>query len=145
MTMFDVPKNYDDATEWFRYFRMTKHLPGMQMKFDAEMKRAETPEAAHRVMTSYVSAALDVVLFHGLSDNRTLAQELEQTCGLRPAQLLLLSVHDIVQPMRVTTRELALRLAIGGFHISADGIITGFDRPTADSPHHVMISPKPAP
>lgn len=143
--MFDeAPKNYDDATEWFRYFRLTKHLPGMQMKFDAEMKRAETPEAAHRVMTSYASAALDVVLFHGLSDNRTLARELEDTCGLRPAQLLLLSVHDIAQPLRVTTHELAIRLAVGGFSISKDGTITGFDRPTADSPSYVMI-PRRAP
>ncbi|MEZ0226762.1 MAG: hypothetical protein ACAH83_19550 [Alphaproteobacteria bacterium] len=129
--MFDAPKNYDDATEWFRYFRMTKHLPGMAMKFDAEMKKVDTPEAAKRVMTSYASAALDVVFYCGFRQPNELAQELQEVFGLKPAQMMLLSVNEVAEPLKVTAEKLAERLKAGGFRISEDGIISGFDRPSA--------------
>jgi hypothetical protein len=129
--MFDmVPKNYDDAAEWFRYFRFTKHLPGMQMKFDAQMKRAPTAQAARIVLTTYASAALDVVFSCGFRQKPELSVELEETFGLKPAQMLLLSVDDIVKPLKVTKEELTDRLTTGGFRISANGIITGFERPS---------------
>ncbi|TAL35300.1 MAG: hypothetical protein EPN97_07515 [Alphaproteobacteria bacterium] len=128
--MFDeAPKSYDDPVEWFRYFRMTKYLPGMQMKFEDQMKRADTAYAALRVMTSYASAALDVVFFCGMQENKMLARELEETFGLRPAHMILLSVDEIAKPMKVTPHELTERLKTGGFRISGSGIITGFDRP----------------
>lgn len=126
----DAPKSYDDPVEWFRYFRMTKHLPGMAMKFEAQMKRADTAYAAKRVMTSYASAAMDVVFFCGFYPEKELATELEGTFGLKPAQMLLLSVAEIAEPLKVTTEKLTERLKTGGFRISEDGIISGFDRPS---------------
>lgn len=125
----DAPKSYDDATEWFRYFRLTKHLPGMAMKFDAQMKRADTAYAAKRVLTSYASAALDVVFFCGFYPEKELAAELENTFGLKPAQMMLLSVDEIAEPLKVSAEKLTERLKTGGFRISKDGIISGFERP----------------
>lgn len=127
----DAPKSYDDPVEWFRYFRMTKHLPGMAMKFDAQMKRADTAYAAKRIMTSYAAAALDVVFFCGFYPEKELATELESTFGLKPAQMLLLSVAEIAEPLKVTAEKLTERLKTGGFRISGSGIITGFERPAA--------------
>jgi hypothetical protein len=108
---------------------MTKHLPGMAMKFDAQMNRVDTAYAARRVMTSYASAALDVVFFCGFYPEKELATELEKTFGIKPAQMLLLSVAEIAEPLKVTEEKLAERLKTGGFRISEDGIISGFDRP----------------
>lgn len=129
--MFDkAPDNYDDPMAWFRYFRFTKHLPGMEMKFNQEMERVPDAKSARAVLTTYASAAMDVVIFCGFRPREGLAQELQETFGLKPSQLMLLSVDEIAKPLKITRQDLAWRLTDGGFTISDDGLITAFKSPT---------------
>ncbi len=125
----DPPKQDDDMRNWFLYFRMTKHLPGMPMKFEAEMKRAKTAPRAKMVLTAYAAAALDVVFFCGFRPNGELSKELQETFGLKPAQMMMLSVHDIAAPLKVGADKVTERLTEGGFTVSPSGIITGFEAP----------------
>ena len=129
--MFDRPEHEeaDDMRAWFRYFRMTKHLPGMEMKFNAEMKRAANAKQARMVLTAYAAAAMDVVFFCGFRPEKELARELQETFGLKPAQMMLLSVNDVAGPLKVTAEKLTERLREGGFSVSDSGIITGFTAP----------------
>jgi hypothetical protein len=131
--MFDRPEHEeaDDMRAWFRYFRMTKHLPGMAMKFDAEMKRIRTATQAKMVLTAYAAAAMDVVFFCGFREAKDLAQELQETFGLKPAQMMLLSVNEVAEPLKVTVEKLTERLREGGFTVSGTGIITAFNAPAA--------------
>ena len=135
--MFDkAPDSYDDPTDWFRYFRLTKHLPGMEMKFGREMKRAPNAKAARTVLTTYASAAMDVVVFCGFRPREKLAQELQETFGLEPAHMMLLSVDEMAKPLKITRQDLAWRLTDGGFTISEEGFITAFKPPApAANPH----------
>lgn len=135
-----IPDGDDSVAAWFRYFRMTKHLPGMAMKFDAEMKRADTARRARMVLTAYTAAAMDVVIFCGFQPREKLAQELQETFGLKPAHLMMLSVDEVAQPLKITPRELTERLREGGFEISAAGLVTGFAPPNVPSP-----APRPRP
>lgn len=127
--MFNKPDNYDDPTDWFRYFRMTKHLPGMEMKFNQEMERAPDAKAARLILTTYASAAMDVVVFCNFRPRERLAQELQETFGLKPAHLMLLSVDEIAKPLKITSQDLAWRLTDGGFNVSEDGVVTSFKSP----------------
>ena len=131
--MFDrVPKTYDDPKEWFNYFRMTKYLPAMPRKFEQQMGRVPTAEAARTVMTAFASAALDIMLMYP-SSSKTFARDMELSCGLRPDHLLQLSVDELAKPLKVSAPELSSKLSEAGFSVDAKGAITSFTRPAPDA------------
>jgi len=138
--MFDrVPENYDNAKDWFLYFRMTKYLPAMPKKFEAAMERVETAKAARTVMTGFASAALDIALFCHYREGPEFAPQLEAFCGLKPKHLLLLSVTDLAAPLKIGPEQLAKKLTAAGFTIDAKNIITNFEKPAGSRP----ASPRP--
>lgn len=132
--MWDRPKNYDDADDWFSYFRMTKALSGIPAKFRAEMELLPDAKAARTILTAYAATALDISLFGGYTKMETLSRELEMMFDLKPAHLMRLNLDDISILMRnMNAEHLGKRLAEAGFE--NDGkIITGFTLPAPAAP-----------
>lgn len=137
------PDNYDDVTQWFLHFRMTKYLPGMQTKLQTAMKQAPDAKTKRFVMTAYAAASLDVAFYLPYRPDTELAQHLEELCGVKPFWLQGLSVHEIAQPMKVTADVLESKLQTAGFKIDKDGIILGH-LPPPPSPNLRPRNPYPS-
>lgn len=129
--MLDKPNDYNDLTEWFRYFRMTKYLPAMPNKLKDAMRAVPDVASARHVMTAYAAAAIDIALYIPMGGPAELARDLEFLTGLRPVMLQSLSVHEIAQPMKITAEDLAVKLKTTGFQLDSNGMITGFEAPRA--------------
>jgi hypothetical protein len=137
----DLPGDYNDGADWFRYFRMTKYLPAMKTKYKTQIDRAPTPEAARTVMTAYAAAALDVCFFIKTPAGN-IAGDLQETFGLHPNNLLTLSVKDIAALARVGEDTLAERLEAAGYRMTADGTIAGFTPPKQPARPTARPAPK---
>jgi hypothetical protein len=139
--MLPRPNHYNDADDWFFYFRMTKALPGIPAKFRAEMELIPDAKAARTILTAYAATALDISLFGGYPKMDKLAQELETMFDLTPAHMMRLNLDDISILMRnMNADHLGKRLAEAGFE--NDGkVITGFTPPPA--PKAAQLKPKP--
>jgi hypothetical protein len=138
--MFDrTPKDYNNLEDWFLYFRLTKFLPAMPRKFEEQIAKVSNAKEARMVMTGYAAASIDVVFFcGGFYPKNQFARELEDSCSLKPAQLLLLNVNELAKPLkRADADQLRERLTEAGFTVAPDGTITSFERPAG--------TPKPRP
>ncbi|MDE1152725.1 MAG: hypothetical protein PW788_09335 [Micavibrio sp.] len=136
----DLPKDYKELDEWFRYFRFTKYLPAMPQKFAAEFPKAPDADAARTIMTAYAGAALDVIIFGGYTPLKEWSKDLSQTFQLKPSDLLQLSVADLAVLVRLDEDTLTGRLIEAGFS-AKNSIITDFKAPVAEAPRQRPPAP----
>lgn len=125
--------------DWYLYFKMTHGIGGFSHKLKEVLQELDTPEMAHRVLTAYCAAALDVVFFLQKADvGDDILSELYQEFEISPATLLTLNAHDMAALMSIENEIVEAHLISSGYKLSAKGDILSF---TPQPP----AAPKPAP
>ena len=125
------PDDYSDAEAWYKHFRFSKAISGFEYKLNAERERTPDAAAARVVMTAYVAAVLNVAIAHmnfGLG-KESLVAEMDQIFGLKPYDLIDLSVPQIAGLSGFPFVAVASSLKSAGFTIGDDGAISGFNDP----------------
>lgn len=129
------PPAFDTGTheEWFLYFRVTKFLPGMPEKFSEQIAFAPDAAAAHKLMTAYAAACLDVIVFTGLGQF-DIVTGLEMMFEMPAASLLHLNAPQMAQLMSYDDDFVIDTLRRNGYAIDGKGDITGFTPPERRRP-----------
>ena len=128
--MMDRPDSYDDPGAWFNYFRMTKHLPAMSVKFHNEITKAPDAGTARMIMTAYVATACDILMTHHSKLNVYFKEDLGIMFDLKPNDLYSLSVKDIAVLFNCSADSLEKYLDHEGFKVE-NGRIAGLHDPDA--------------
>ncbi len=139
--MNDTPPNDPkDVYGWYRYFRHTKFIPGMPMKFKDTFNAAASPEEAKVILTTYTATALDILINYSRILNTYLVEDLEKMFELTPDYLTYLSVKELADCANFKPEWLENRLSSEGFKIEK-GIILGFADPFAPKKPAVSLKP----
>ncbi len=126
------------AQDWFSYFRLTHGIGGFAHKLNEVLRELDTPEMAHRVLTAYCAAALDVVFFLQKADiGDDILGDLYADFEISPATLLTLNAHDMAALMSVENEIVQAHLISAGYKMSDKSDILSF---TPQSP--AKVAPK---
>jgi hypothetical protein len=121
------------AQEWFFYFRLTKHLPAMSVKYaEADKTFSGDAETQLKIRTAFVSAGVDIVwnFYKGLAAQET-ADMLLSYCQVSPATFNGIATSSIAELIAADQVLLQQRLKTLGFSINDQGIVTGHLNPSA--------------
>lgn len=130
------PDDYSNAEEWYKHFRFSKSIMGFEYKLNAERERTPNAESARVVMTAYAAAVLNVAIGHmrfGMAQDGLVA-EMDQIFGLKPYDLIDLSVPHIAGLSGFPVVAVTSTLKNAGYSIADDGTISGFKAPKPTAP-----------
>lgn len=125
------PDDYSNTEAWYKHFRFSKSIMGFEYKLKAERERTPDAASARVVMTAYAAAVLNVAIGHmrmGVGQDGLVA-EMDQIFGLKPYDLIDLSVPHIAELSGFPVGSVASTLKSAGFTLADDGAISGFNAP----------------
>lgn len=140
--MNEKPDNFQDGAAWYSYFRMSKSIDQMPIKFNEALAEATTPQDARLVMTAYAACGLNILVKAPALMNVYLAEDLHKMFGLAPTYMMNLAVADMAALGQFDPQNLQGRLNSEGFK-TENGYISGFEDPFAPKPAKSAPTPKP--
>jgi hypothetical protein len=123
--MHQPPPDFDTGTmkEWYDYFRTTKHIPAMPLKYRQAMAEATTADSARRIMTGYVACAVDICSFLRPQFDRQAVAEMRETFDLTADAFLYLDADVIAELSGIKAPLLQGYLQSQGFGLNDKGMI----------------------
>lgn len=141
--MHMTPPDFDTGThaEWFTYFRMTKHVPAMALKFRQALNEATDPATAHRIVTGYVACAVDLHMLYSKGIGINFLNDIAAETCLMPEGLLHVDLRDVAAVLQVEPEMLVEGLRLHGYSVTDDGLVEAYEaRPRRPQP---KAPPKP--
>ena len=126
--MHDTPPDFATGTaqEWFIYFRQTKFIGAIPVKFKNTIKETTTPASARLIMTAYAACVLDITLFLYQEMGRRTLKAMGEEFDFTPASFLHLNLRDIASLAGQEPETLLADFRRLGFGVEDDGRITAY-------------------
>jgi len=121
------PDMDEDDDNWYLYFRLTKSVSGMPVKFKDALADAEDANQSRKIMTAYSACALDI-LIHAYRTPASRFVRALRDFELNPYDLVQLSTDRIGQLTSLPT-NLADYLSAVGYKVE-NGLISDYSAPS---------------